>query len=1108
MSLAGPSLAPHISLLARVAIACLLACVTAPGQAEGQESINSIKSYHDIPGVTAEEIEAIEALKKEKKYFVYGMALSTEAFLKENGEAGGYAALFCQWLTGLFDIQFNLEVLAWSDLTEKLKTGEVDFSGHIMPDEENLKTYYMTDYIAERQFIIIRLAKDYSLSQILAERPLKYAFISDAPVEAAVSSVTKPGAYEPIWVSDHNEAYRVLKSGKADAFITTNVAKAYFAAYDNVVSEVFFPLIFSQASLATGNPAFKPVISVVNKALRNGVRSYLNEMYEKGYDEYRRHNFFMSLTSEEKEYLQKTVSVPLAGQYFNYPHIFYNDHEKKWDGIAIEVLGEVERLTGLNFKVVNDERTEMKELIQMLIDGQAHIFSDLVFSAKREPHFLWGEYKLMADQYALLSKINFPNVHINQIPFLRVALVKNTAHAEMFRTWFPNALNVTEYENADAAFLALEHGEAEMVMAAKSKLLYYSNYFEFSGYKANYLFDHFYKSAFAFNKDQTILRSLMDKALSNIDTYVIVEQWLTKTYDYRRQIMAAQRPWLIGAVILSLIVFAMILILLYVSRKKEKRLAKAMVEINAANRLKNTAISSLESILNSIDAGIYATVPGTGELLFVNNNVKKLFGKVGVDLMGEYCYKIFRGLDKMCSFCPVHQLEKTPDQMIVWDEYFEGLGQYIRHANCYIDWPSGQKVHLQHIVDITEVIVAQKNAEKNTLAKSEFLSRMSHEMLTPLNSIIGMTQAIKTHDIHGPIKDSFHEIEAASHKLWGLIEDVLDVSDMEYGVFKLINSLFDTRAMFLDLTQMMNSQMSERRHTFQLDIHPDIPLTLTGDEKRLKQAIRKLLENAVKFTPENGVISLAAHVFDETAEAVTLGISVTDNGIGILKENQNKLFDMFEQEDGSLTRKYNGAGLGLVISKFIAEKMGGNISVESEPGQGSKFVFICTLQKALDKLFRNYAGEASPFRPTADTLEPLAPRLAAHADFSGKNILVVDDMSTNRLVVKTILEQTGAEILEAESGEKAVGFFYEESEKIDLILMDIRMPGMDGYEATRKIRASGLPKAGKIPIIALTAQKNKTEMEAASEAGMNCHLAKPIAAQTLINVLKDYLMEL
>ena len=560
---------------------------------------SAVKSFRDIPGITAEEISGIEALQKEYDSFVYGIPPSTEAFIDENGDTKGYSALLCEWLTSLFGIEFDLKILEWVELKERLNLGEVDFLAHFVLGNETPENYYVSEPIAERQFIITHLAGRPGISQIMRERKPRYGFTAASPTEAFIASILGRDTYETVWVGHYNEAYGILERGEADALITTRAAEANFIAYDNLIHEEFFPLTYSSVSMITQNSSLKVIIDVLNKALRIPVSAggsavqHLNDLYYSGYNEYRQYKFLMSLNEDEKEYLNNTDSVPLAAQYFNYPLVFYNAYENKWDGIVFDLLREAAWITGLNFEVINGTQTEMYDLIQMLIDGRAHMFSDLIFSAERSPYFLWVNHKLMSDQYALLSKINFPNVSVNEIPHMRIALIKNTAHAEMFKRWFPSAINTVEYDAADEAFFALERGDVDMVMAAKSKLLYYSNYFEFSGYKANFMFNYFYESAFAFNKEHGVLRSIIDKALSVIDTKIIVEQWLTRTYDYQAKIIKARVPWLIGAVIMSALVLVLILIIFYRNMKMTRELIFAKELAEQSNRAKSVFLSHI-----------------------------------------------------------------------------------------------------------------------------------------------------------------------------------------------------------------------------------------------------------------------------------------------------------------------------------------------------------------------------------------------------------------------------------------------------------------------------------------------------------------------------------
>ena len=254
--------------------------------------------------------------------------------------------------------------------------------------------------------------------------------------------------------------------------------------------------------------------------------------------------------------------------------------------------------------------------------------------------------------------------------------------------------------------------------------------------------------------------------------------------------------------------------------------------------------------------------------------------------------------------------------------------------------------------DLTEIrgleaglIAAKEHAEDLSRAKSEFLARMSHELRTPMNAIMGMMQLVKMRGVPDNIKDSFEKIDGASHHMLQMIDDVLDISGMEHGIFKLSNSVFDLGLMLGDVLQTASHNASVKQQTFISNLDPALPVSVTGDEKRLKQVLTALLMNAVKFTQENGNIGFAARVRKEDAQAITLQIEVIDNGIGISAEQQHRLFDIFEQVDGSHTRKYGGIGIGLALSKRIVEMMGGNMWVESELGRGAKFYFTIVLAK-------------------------------------------------------------------------------------------------------------------------------------------------------------------
>jgi len=240
-----------------------------------------------------------------------------------------------------------------------------------------------------------------------------------------------------------------------------------------------------------------------------------------------------------------------------------------------------------------------------------------------------------------------------------------------------------------------------------------------------------------------------------------------------------------------------------------------------------------------------------------------------------------------------------------------------------------------------ELIEAKELAEHSSRAKSEFLSRMSHEMRTPMNIIMGMLQIIKIKP--NSTAESLNQINTASRELLKMIDDILDISGMEYGIFKLSESIFDFSIMIRDVLQTARYNADLKHQTLIHNIDPSVPVSLTGDEKRLNQVITNLLANAVKYTPETGIIIFDVELLSTENGKIILKFTVKDNGIGIPSELQKSLFEIFEQADGSDTRKHGGIGIGLALSKRIIEMMDGSIWVDSEPDKGAVFTFTCSL---------------------------------------------------------------------------------------------------------------------------------------------------------------------
>jgi signal transduction histidine kinase/ActR/RegA family two-component response regulator len=389
--------------------------------------------------------------------------------------------------------------------------------------------------------------------------------------------------------------------------------------------------------------------------------------------------------------------------------------------------------------------------------------------------------------------------------------------------------------------------------------------------------------------------------------------------------------------------------------------------------------------------------------------------------------------------------------------------------------------------------IALNDAIKASQAKSLFLSNMSHEMRTPMNAIIGMSTIGQNAENIEKKDESFAKIKEASNHLLGVINDVLDMSKIEANKLELNEVEFDFIKMLQSVINVVGFRVKESKQNLEFNIDPDVPRILIGDNQRLSQVLTNLLSNAVKFTPEGGSVSLEVEKIEEGDGDVTLRVSVVDTGIGISAEQQSRLFNSFEQADSGTSRKFGGTGLGLAISKRIVEIMGGRIWVESKLGEGSKFSFEVTIGLG------NQADAAFLDKSISTSEEEEVP------DLSDKVIMVAEDIDINREIVTALLEPTGVKIENATNGREAFEMFKADPRQFDLILMDVQMPEMDGFEATRSIRSMDNDWAKKIPIIAMTANVFREDIEKCLAAGMVDHIGKPIDIDIVMSVLQKYL---
>ncbi len=390
-----------------------------------------------------------------------------------------------------------------------------------------------------------------------------------------------------------------------------------------------------------------------------------------------------------------------------------------------------------------------------------------------------------------------------------------------------------------------------------------------------------------------------------------------------------------------------------------------------------------------------------------------------------------------------------------------------------------------HIAE--NLVEAKEAAEQASLAKSQFLSTMSHEIRTPLNAIIGLVQILLQDELSVKHRKWLYDISNSSEHLLSIINDVLDMSKIEAGKIVVANEAFLLYEAIVEVETIFHQRALESNLHFSSNFRGMENVSIIGDKLLLKQVLINLLSNAVKFTPSEGLVSFNISVESDSNEQISVYFEVTDTGIGMNPEQINKLFQPFEQTTKGISKLYGGTGLGLFISQKLVKMMNGEIKAESSLGKGSKFSFTL------------------PFTTTVAPVKIDSPAKPSKTDFTGKTLMIAEDVPLNRMIITELLSTTGAMFVEVENGQQALNLYLSNPESYDLILMDMLMPVMDGVDATKEIRRHDHLRQKPIPIIALTANAFKEDVDVCLSAGMQAHISKPIDYDKLVNAIGSFL---
>ena len=1040
--------------------------------------INSIKSYRDIPGVTDDEIIAIETLKSGRTNFLYGSMPSKEAFRLSDGALTGFTTMFCGLLSDIFGIPFVHRLHPWYSLIIRFDERTVDFTGDLIPTPERRESYFMTYPIAERSLRLFT----YGDAVIKTENDvngLRIGFLEEGVSVQSILEIYPTLTFETVKVQSAMEAFEKLAWGSIDAFVDNTMEPYLYSAYPYVKSQEFFPLVHSPVSLATANPELEPVISVVNKYIAAGGIDKPYELYKAGNQEYEKYVFNRSLSHEEAAYIAELTEagskVRVALEHDNYPISFYNEVYKNFHGIAPDILAEISRLTGIEFEVATGKTTTWSEILESLETGGAALVSELQRSKEREKYFIWADAPYFTSRYILLSKADYPNLEIYQLIRATLGLVRGTVPEELYDAWFPGNSNTKRYNTQYEALDALERGDINLFMTSEYILLLQMNYREKPGYKANFVFTTpIQESFFGFNKNEEILRSIISKAQSQVNVGRIAKYWTSRVYDYSRK-YANERLFYLSASAVLLLLTLSVLSVSFIKNVRAKELYReALQAAQEASRAKSNFLAKMShEIRTPMNAIIGMTELALREekLTAVHGNVLTV-KQAGVNLLAI--------INDILDFSKIEmgKLEIIPGNYL-FSSLINDVISIIRMRLT--------DSQVRFVVNIDSVI-------PNALIGDEM--RIRQVLLNILSNAVKYTeQGFVSLSATGKITDE------------NTVSLVFEVTDSGKGIRREdIEKLFDEYAQFdpeenkgiegvglglaitRSIVKTMNGSISAaseygKGSTFTVTLPQKFsePEKLAFVEKPEEKSVlvfehRKVYADSLSYTVENlgvacTIVSTESELYEKMSGHAFAFIFVSFT----LYANNKEIISKF----GANTRV-------VLLTEFGEAISDKNLSVLAMPAH------CISIANILNGVLSSFTYSENHERVIRFTVP-------------GAKVLVVDDVNTNLRVAEGLMQPYKMQLSLCKSGMEAIEAI--KSERYDLVFMDHKMPGMDGIETTQRIRAMGgkEPYYKNVPIVALTANAVLGTKEMFLQNGFDDFLSKPVDIVSLNAVLEKWL---
>ncbi len=1164
--------------------------------------------------------------------------------LDENGNPTGYCVDYLSELAQLNNWTYEYVDCTWSDAVAMLERGELDllFPTNYMPEREDTMDFSTLVGGYNSIGLFARSDTSYGYEDFGAFNGARIGITPDSSNEQAVADFAKANGftYIPVYLNSLDEKIQALEAGQIDMIpisASNDIPDTVLLSVLDASPFYFTVKKGNAALLGELNRGMQMLITTEPELVAETVRKCLVG----------NNTSALALTDEERAFVASDPEI-VVGFYEETEPLAYVQEDGTYSGIYVKLLESLRDTAGLNLTLRPISRSvDWKELLK---SGELDFYIGASENFARQDNELYSTNAILEYDNILIMQ---RSCVFDSLDTPVIALTKGRSYwTKSLPEFLHTDIEVKYYTNARECLLAVARGDADATLINNLEFNYQSKNDRFADLIQWQDFQSPSEVGLVTTTDPaTPMFSVVSKAIKQLPsdrTNSIISNYLNMPYDsYTLADQLYASRMVLSTVSISILAIAIILAVMWIARRRQRAAEEAIQKREKYQLQILAALSQDYSVIYYVDLdrnqsravrqekGLRDTPDTDAPLVHQYSEAMQSFLGTYVqpdtrEPLLELCDPpaVIRRFQEEKGFTVRYRILPNHRNQEFFEMHFVDVSEsgqehaMVLGIRCVDEAVHEEQMQKQLLQDALEA------ANRASAAKSDFMSKMSHDIRTPMNAIIGMTAIAAAH-VENPdrVRDALSKISSSSRHLLGLINEVLDMSKIESGTLSLAAEEFSLSDLLNSMLLIIQPQIQAHKHRFQIHIQDIQHENVIGDSLRIQQVFLNLMSNAVKYTPDGGEISFT--VREQAVSTSSTGcyeFIVEDNGIGMSEEYLTHIFEPFSREEDLRTSKIQGTGLGMAITQNIVHMMNGNITVESQPGKGSKFIVTiylmlqdvqdvdtseladlsvlvvdddecacestCTLldeigmrsegctsgedavaavQRALNTALPFYAAILDWKMPGMDGLDTARAikrlvgdtlpiiilsaydwsdiELEARAagvdaflskpvfksglirtfkslrnespeepgqtsplesllqnDFSGRRVLLVEDNELNREIAREVLEMAGLTVEEAENGQIAVDLFSaSEAGYYSLILMDIQMPVMNGYDAAAAIRALKHPDALRIPILAMTANAFVEDIQAAKAAGMNEHLAKPIDFEALGSVLRKYL---